>query len=197
MAPRASTRRSFGSENAPITGETGNPQILLTYFNLGEATLNGLDLGLDVNLSQRLSAKATLSLVDLSDVEAPDTPAAQEATALNAPSTKWTLGLDARNVGPFEGGVTFRHVTGYRFASGINVGQIPTFNTVDLSLSTALGDTGARLNVGVNNLFTCRSANPAENDPDSSCGFGVEHTEMVNMPSIGTNVFVGIRYHLP
>ena len=66
----------------------------------------------------------------------------------------------------------------------------------DLSLSADLGESGASLNFGVSNLFTCRSANPAENDTESACGFGEEHVEMINMPSIGTNVFLGVRYRL-
>lgn len=185
----------FTGEPSPITGETGNPQILLTYFNLGEATLNGLDLGADFRIDPRLNLSATLSLLDLDDVTAPDTPQGEEATALNSPSTKWTLGLDAHDLGEFSGGLTLRHVTGYQFLSGINAGKIPTFNTVDLQVGYEIEETGVQVNLGVSNLFTCRSANPAEDDPDSACGFGEEHMEMINMPSIGTMVFLGVRVH--
>ena len=194
--PFAGTSASFGSGTAPILSGAGRPQVVLTYFNLGEATLNGFDVGADVKLSEYVSASATVSVLDLSTVEAPATAAGTEATALNSPTTKWTLGLDARNIGRLTGGLTLRHVTGYDFRSGINIGNIPTFNTLDLALSTKLGESGARLNFGVNNLFTCRASNPAKGDTGSACGFGEEHMEMVNMPSVGTNVFVGLRYHV-
>ena len=30
--------------------------------------------------------------------------------------------------------------------------------------------------------------------PDSKCGFGQAHTEMLNMPALGTMLFVGLRW---
>jgi iron complex outermembrane receptor protein len=194
-AGAAATIPSFGTGTDPVSDDQGTPQIVLTYFNLGEATLQGFEVGTDVLLTDRLSATATMSWLDLKSVEAPETALGSEATALNSPSTKWTLGLDVTDLGPLEAGVTFRHVTGYQFSSGINSGKIPTFDTVDLYLSSALGNSGASLNVGVSNLFTCRSSNPATGDTESACGFDTEHVEMINMPSIGTNVFVGLKYH--
>ena len=58
-----------------------------------------------------------------------------EATALNAPSTKWTLGATAKDIGPLTAGLTFRNVNAYYFRSGINAGVIPTFGTLDANVS--------------------------------------------------------------
>ncbi|MEJ2540232.1 MAG: TonB-dependent receptor [Gemmatimonadota bacterium] len=185
---------SFADSGEPVTDEDGNPQILLTYFNLGQAVLQGLDLGANVVLTDRFTLSATTSLYDLESVDAPENAQGEEATALNSPTVKWTLGLNAVDLGPVTAGMTLRHVTGYEFRSGINAGKIPTFETVDVMMSTALWSTGADLNIGVSNLFTCRSANPATGDEERACGFGEEHIEMVNMPSIGTNFFLGVRY---
>lgn len=192
--PFDNSTASFGTETEEILGESDNSQIVLTYFNLGEATLRGMDFAADAILSEHWSARATVSLIELSDINTPDGPAGEEATSLNSPGSKFTLGLQAVDLGPVGGALTVRHVTGYDFRSGINSGEIPSFQTVDLSFSAALGASGASLNLGVTNLFTCRGANPAMDDTESACGFGEEHIEMVNMPSIGTNVFVGVRY---
>ena len=196
--PFAGTFAYRAGESTPVTGDTGNPQVLLTYFNLGKATLNGVDLGADLQVTPKVSLKSTVSLLDLKDVEAPETAVGAEATALNSPSAKWTLGAQFKDLGDFKGEATFRHVTGYPFRSGINVGRIPTFNTLDLGLAYEIAETGAQLTLGVSNLFTCRSEDLAETDPDerdSGCGIDKRHREMVMMPSIGTMVFLGVRYH--
>lgn len=190
--PFASTHASFGSETEPILGETGNPQVVLTYFNLGEATIRGTDLAARYMVSENVSAKATFSWVSLESRDT-TTAGAGEATALNAPNTKWTLGVNARDLGSFSGGATFRHVTGYQFHSGINEGKIPTFNTLDLTAAYELEGTGTQIMLNINNLFTCRAEDLTAGD-DGACGFFERHREMINMPMVGAVVVLGIRY---
>ena len=191
--PFAGTTASFGSETDPILGETGNPQVVLTYFNLGEATIRGLDLAARYQVSENIGAKATVSFVSL---ESRDTTVAgaAEATALNAPTVKWTLGANIRDLDNFSGGATLRHVTGYRFQSGINDGKIPTFNTLDLTAAYELEGLNTHLLLNVNNLFTCRAEDPALGETDGTCGFFERHREMVNMPMVGTVLVLGVRY---
>jgi hypothetical protein len=132
----------------------------------------------------------------------------EEATSLNSPNTSWTLGANAVDLGPFGAAFTVRHVNSYYFRSGINMGVIPTFTTADISLNYKIPNINALLNVGVANLFTCAGSHdylPAAQDPlrttrvnaDSKCGFDEKHIEMLNMPAIGTMVFVGMRFHIP
>ncbi len=185
---------SFGDGTDPIMSPAGNPQIVLTYFNLGQATITGTDMGARYRFSDHVSTKATLSWIELESRDVVEGAAGEEATALNAPNTKWTLGAEVRDLAAFSGGATLRHVTGYRFNSGINKGKIPTFNTLDFTLAYDLERFGSQLMLNVSNLFGCRSAD-AETGKDAECGFGVRHREMVNMPEIGTMVFLGIRYH--
>jgi outer membrane receptor for ferrienterochelin and colicins len=186
---------SFGDETAPILGDGGNPQITLTYFNLGEATVRGLDLGARYLMSDRLSARATFSYIDLTSRDVGTLPGGAEATALNSPGTKWTLGVQAREFGNFSGAATVRYVNGYNFQSGINVGRIPTFTSTDLSLAYDLPRFGSQVMVNLSSPFTCRSADPAIEGDDGSCGFGVRRREMVNMPMIGSMLVIGLRYH--
>ena len=96
-------------------------------------SVSGVDLGANFVATDHLELRGTLSTVKLSDLEVP--AGSEEATALNSPGTKWTLGASATNVGPWSGGLTFRNVNAYYFRSGTNVGVIPTFGTLDASVS--------------------------------------------------------------
>jgi hypothetical protein len=111
-------------------------------------------------------------------------------------------------VGPLTANITFRNVNGYYFRSGTNTGVIPTFGTLDASLSYRLPATfsNSQLQLSVANLYGCTTENvtystPAGGQPNSAiasddpgCGFGRKHVEMINMPQIGTMVFLGVRY---
>jgi hypothetical protein len=94
-------------------------------------------------------------------------------------------------------------VTGYRFRSGINNGFIPTFQTFDVTLSRRLPTIGAQVNLSVQNLFSCSGGyhevrvgqvSPGTFVKNRHCNFGQRHLEMINMPTIGTMIFLGVRY---
>ena len=185
---------------------TNGAQSVLTYLNLGKAKLKGMDAGVRWVLTENVAASGTLSLTKLSQVEKkPTDPAAVlEATALNTTPTKWNVGMDfnapERNL---LGGFTVRHVTGYNFRSGINAGSIPTFETLDITFGRRIPSLGAQLNVSVQNLAACSNgtyelfagqASPGTLMRKRGCNIGRRHLEMINMPSIGTMLFVGVRY---
>lgn len=185
-----------------IENEAGITPIVLTYFNLGEATLLGTDTRLDFLLTPSLTATSTFSWLKLDEMEVET--GFDEATALNSPNTKWSLGMSYDARGPLYGGLTVRHVNSYYFRSGINRGIIPTYTGLDLNVGYRL-PRGALLNVGVNNLFSCSgthgyadaTADPFRQgriDAASGCGMGRRQVQMINMPAIGTMVFAGIRY---
>jgi outer membrane receptor for ferrienterochelin and colicins len=206
------TNIGYAYQNGELVANSeGVPQLVFTYFNLGTAKIDGVDAGLDYVLNPKVSFAGTFSWLDLKSVE--DVPAAQaEATALNAPATKWTLGAKFDDIagfrtGRFQGGTTLRHVNSYYFRSGINMGVIPTFSTLDVNLGYRLPALNTTLSVGVSNLFTCSQDEPFTYAPTDAfktsptnksrkCGFDMRHQEMINMPSIGTMVFIGARYHM-
>lgn len=182
-------------------------QLVLTYFNIGEAKLQGIDAGFKFLVNKNVDISGTVSQTELTAIDtAGNATVAQkaEATALNSPVTKWTLGANGRNIfRNFGAGFTGRHVTGYRFRSGINNNWVPTFNTVDLNFSYAIPALRSQINAAVINAFTCRSdytygtgAQALEIvDSKRTCGFDEGHQEMVNMPRIGTMFFLGVRYN--
>ncbi|MGH7720342.1 MAG: TonB-dependent receptor [Gemmatimonadaceae bacterium] len=192
--------------NERLTGATGGPQIPLTYYNVGRAKIYGTDIGLRWLLTPAIAVSGTTSLQKLDKVESNATDPV-EATAFNSPTTKITVGMDFAEL-PAEnlsGGFTVRYVNGYSFLSGVNVGRIPTFTTFDFTLGYGLPRLGSRLNLSVQNLFSCRSGKttangfiaagrPAVYTENRECGFGKKHAEMLNNPEIGTMVFLGIRW---
>jgi len=184
--------RAFWPDGTEVTGEAGNPQIPLTYFNIGDADVRGLDFGATLIVNPRFDVKSTFSYIGLSS-DAAEAGPAREATALNSPSTKWTLGASFRDVGDLSGGATLRYVNGYRFLSGINQGKIPTHTNLDLTLRYQIPGTGVRLNATAQNLFSCGAAEP---DASTSCGLDERHIQMINMPAVGTMFYVGLQWDL-
>lgn len=199
-AAAAGTFAYQGSNTQRIQNGAGTAQTVLTYRNLGRARMNGIDAGVRYQVSPRIAALGTASVIDLKKLEVPTTiplsaSARNELSQLNAPTTKWTLGLDANGVGSRNllGGVTFRRVNRYYFASGINTGTIPGFGTVGANVGYKLPSLGAQLNLSVDNLFTCRKL-PVAGGGKADCGYGQRHLEMINMPEVGMMVFAGVRF---
>ena len=173
-----------------ILGTTNNNQTVLTYQNLGKATIYGVDAGLRVVLTPKIDLTSNFSWLKADSIEA--SPTDLDATALNSPTTKLGLGIATRDlVKNVYGGFGLRTVHGYDFRSGINRGYIQGFTTTDANLGYRIEQLDAAVQLNVVNLFGCRTT-PAGGG--SECGFGQKHREMINMPEIGTMVFLGIKY---
>ncbi len=186
---------------------TPSPTIVLTYYNLGDAKVSGVDLGLTALVINNIDVRATASTVKIDEVTVP-AGGSLEAVSLNSPTTKWTLGTTARDIGPVTAGLTWRNVNRYYFRSGTNTGVIPTFGTLDASLSVKVPTMqNALVNLSVGNLYTCSARNltyvPATPQPnmqiaseERKCGFDRKHAEMINMPEIGMMAFLGVRFNV-
>ena len=188
-----------------ITGVGGGPQIPLTYYNVGQAKVKGVDFGLRYLLTPNVVLTGTTSIQHLDTVIAKAGDPA-EATAFNSPTFKMTLGADGSNLfgSGFRAGVTFREVDGYNFLSGVNNGRQPTFMTFDARVGYDIPAYHASINLSVLNAFACRkgtttangwiaSGRPEVYDATSKCGFGTRHAEMLNTPMVGTMAFLGVR----
>lgn len=186
------------------TNAAGADQIALTYYNLGEATLSGVDMGLRYVLTPRVSLTSTMSALKLdSIIQKPGDPF--EATALNSPSLKATLGAESSDIafGVF-GGALVRFVKDYQFNSGVHAGRIPGLATLDLNVGRKF-TRNAMVTLSLQNLFACTSgtttppaflnaALPASYGRGWGCGFGRKHIELLNMPAIGSMAFFGVRF---
>jgi outer membrane receptor for ferrienterochelin and colicins len=214
--PYAPTLANYGIAYNTATGKAvgsevnSGSQVALTYINIGKAKISGIDAGAKYIITPTLTLASTVSLMKLDTIETPGgalASAGTEATAFNSPTTKWTVGLDqAQIVHSLSGGIMLRFVNEYFFRSGVNVGRLPGFNTVDINFGYDLPWENSKFMIRMQNIFTCTSgtttppalgiagANTATFTKDSKCGFGRQHQEMLNMPFIGPMLFAGVRY---
>ena len=187
---------------AKVTDQNGGPQIVLIYYNLGEATIDGIDAGLKYYFTDNVSAMGNVSLLKVDTIKTTNA----EATAINSTSAKVNAGIDWANVLPnTNAGFSMRYVNRYSFQSGVNRGIIPSFGTLDFSASYLIRS-GTRVTLQAQNLFSCvggtstppstgiSSGAVATYTVSHSCGFGQTHQEMLNMPAIGPLVFLGVRW---
>ena len=190
---------------AKVTDQAGGPQVVLIYYNLGEATIGGLDAGLKYYFTDNVSLSGNIGLLKVDTIKTTN----PEATAINSTSAKVNAGMDWTNVMPnVNAGFSMRYVNRYTFTSGVNRGMIPSFGTLDFSASY-LVRTGTRITLQAQNLLACvggTSTPPVGGISSSavtgnatytvkqSCGFGQTHQEMLNMPAIGPLVFLGVRW---
>ncbi|HEX6373252.1 MAG TPA: TonB-dependent receptor [Longimicrobium sp.] len=192
---------AYDADGNRINNTLGNPALTLTYYNLGSARLTGTDAGVNVVITPRINVRGTLSLIDISDVAVE--AGREESTTLNSPELKWTVGAGFQDFGRLTGGLSMRHVDEYYFRSGANRGFVPGFTTVDANLGYRIDRFNTQISLGVSNLFACGGRftyadtdvlfqNPT--DEARSCGFGEKHQEMINMPEIGTMLFLGVKY---
>ena len=199
--PAGNPTQAFDADGNLLKAPSGNPAYVLTYWNLGQAKVNGIDAGLNFVVTPKINVRGTVSTIDISDVEV--AAGREESTALNSPELKWSVGAAFQDFGRLTGGLTMRHVDEYYFRSGVNRGFIPGFSTLDANLGYRLDRFNTTLTLGVSNLFACGGsfeyadtdvlrANPVKEN--RSCGFGQKHQEMIYMPDIGTMVFLGVRY---
>jgi iron complex outermembrane receptor protein len=191
---------------AKITDAAGGPQVALTYFNAGQATVNGIDGGLKFYFTDKIDVSGSVSVVKIDTIIRKISDPA-EATAFNSPSVRITGGMDFLNVvKDVSAGFTTRYVSKYDFQSGVNYGLIPAFGTLDVNAAYTLSSSGTKLLLQAQNIFSCvggtttppvrgiSSANQAIYAPGRSCGFGQQHQEMINAPRLGPIVLVGIRW---
>jgi outer membrane receptor for ferrienterochelin and colicins len=192
---------AYDADGNRINNSLGNPALTLTYYNLGSAKLTGTDAGVNVIITPRINVRGTLSVIDISDVAVE--AGREESTALNSPELKWTMGAGFQDFGRLTGGFSVRHVDEYYFRSGANRGFVPGFTTLDANLGYRLDRFNTMLSLGVSNLFACggrftyADTDVLFQDPtdeNRSCGFGEKHQEMINMPEIGTMLFLGVKY---
>jgi iron complex outermembrane receptor protein len=188
---------------AKVTDQAGGPQVVLIYYNLGEATIGGLDAGLKYYFTDNVSASGNIGLIKVDTIKTTNL----EATAINSTSAKANIGMDFANVMPnTNAGFSMRYVNRYSFLSGVNAGIIPSFGTLDFSASYQIPRTNTRITLQAQNIFGCSggtstppatgisSGVPAIYTVKQSCGFGQTHQEMLNMPAIGPLVFLGVRW---
>lgn len=187
-----------------LNNRNGAPLIVNTAFNAGSGSFDGIDLVARYYFTNRYALAGTWSATKISSLESnPGDP--PEATAFNTSPVRMGLALEGSPRRELDINVATRYVMGYPFRSAVNWGHIPTFATLGVSARYRFsGRTSA--NLRLENVATCvagRSIPPAGGisaagqatyAPGQSCGGGMRHTEMLNMPQVGTMVMLGVRF---
>ena len=129
--------------------------VMLTYRNYGDISLNGLDLSLTYYLNSSLSFGANYSFVSKDLFEDVD---GLGDIALNAPKNKFGANVQYVNSDlGFGVGLRTRFVAGFPVRSGVYVGEIESYYTIDLNAGYEIPiGPRPRLSLTVQNLLDRR-----------------------------------------
>ena len=152
---------AFDDAGNLIADGTPAQGLLLTYFNFGEATVRGFDLGVNVYASEKVNFTSSVSYIDLYDFTSGD-----EASALrlNVPAWKLKGSATVQDVGVDNAfvSVTGRWQSEFPFAAGYwnsntffpdNDGKVPSRFTANLTAGYSLPAYGVSIQASVSNLF--------------------------------------------
>ncbi len=121
--------------NDPITGA---PLVnAVTYTNFGEVDTQGIEFGLNTNLTDDWLLNVTFNWFDFDTDDDVDP---------NAPETQFAFGLTYLGES-FDASVKFRSVDGFFWRAGVFQGEVPSYELVDLQATYHIND---RLEVGLN-----------------------------------------------
>ena len=142
-----------------IAEGTGLDGTLSTYFNFGEATVRGVELGIDYMASEQFSLSGNVTWIDLADFDSGDTGSTLD---LNVPDLKLKGSATMRNVGLDNYSITLsgRWQSSYVFRAGywnselmFDDGEVPSRFVADLSVNYTIPQAGVNLQLSVSNLF--------------------------------------------
>ena len=133
------------------TEQAGDPNaVMLTYRNYGDISLNGADFSLTYYLNHSLSVTGNYSFVskDLFETDLRE-------IALNAPKNKFGANIQYLNTDQGVGaGISMRYVAGFPMNSGVYIGDVESYYTIDLSAGYDLPfGPKPRLSLTVQNLL--------------------------------------------
>ncbi|MBI2504287.1 MAG: TonB-dependent receptor [Candidatus Latescibacteria bacterium] len=170
--------RLIGNPSAGVfvLDEKGIPregELTVTYLNFGEQVVWGLDLGVNVYASERVTLKGNASFIEADDLQAPE----GFDQSFNTPATTFNAVLSASDL-PIRGStvdLSVRRVSEFDFRTAAHVGTVPAYAIFDFNLGYQMRH-GVTYRLTVKNLF--------DND----------HIEMVDGPKIGRLVVAEIEY---
>ena len=133
--------------------------VVYTYRNVDQRVeLAGTDVAADYLIAPRVTVAGTYSYVSKGDFPEVD-GGNSEPLRLNSPQHKASAALQYDSpVNGWSGEVRYRYADAFRVNSAVYLGDVPTNNFVDLSVSKALTLNGrrARLSVNATNVFDNR-----------------------------------------
>jgi outer membrane receptor for ferrienterochelin and colicins len=148
---------AFDANNELVAGNG----FLFTYFNFGEATVRGLDVGLNIYANKNLNWTGSVSYIDLADFTQGD---GGQELLLNVPEWKLKSSITLRDYG-FDNyfvSLSGRWQAEYKFAAGYwqsdvfyadNDGFIPSRFTASATAGYTIPGYGVSITGSVSNIF--------------------------------------------
>jgi len=166
--------------------------VMLTSRNYGEVTLYGYNIALKAGILEGLTVGGSVSYVDKNFIPNLDGVA---DLSLNAPKFKYTLDAEYRSA---EYGLSvdarLRHVDGFRVNSGVYVGDVPGYSTIDLNIDYRVPFVdGLSATLTMQNLLTFVEQ-PQQGSDATSYEIEEGHVEFVGTPAIGRLVLGRLSY---
>lgn len=156
--------QAFDSDGNLIAEGSGLDGTLSTYRNFGEATVRGVEFGLDYVASEQFNLSGSVTWIDLVDF---DGGGAGPDLALNVPETKLKGSATLRNIG-IEGysmSLTGRWQSAYTFQAGywdsetlLEDDEVPARFVANLNVNYTIPQTDVGLQLSVSNLFNNEGA---------------------------------------
>jgi iron complex outermembrane receptor protein len=129
-------------------GPNGQPIVALaSYANFGRVDTQGIDVGLNFYVTDRWLVDASYSWFDFKVKE----KLGGDQLLPNAPENKYTVGI-SYNGDRLGTSLKYRWVEGFPWAAGIFIGDVPSYDVVDLGATYRLTD-HVELGLDVSNLL--------------------------------------------
>ncbi|HEX9945787.1 MAG TPA: TonB-dependent receptor [Thermoanaerobaculia bacterium] len=128
-------RGGLGANFAGLTSINGQPTLVLSYANSGVVDTQGVDVAFNYYVTSRWLADFSYSWFDFEVKERNE----RDQLLPNAPENKFNVGL-AYNADRFGASVKYRWVDDFPWAAGVFVGNVPSYDIVDLGFLYKLND---------------------------------------------------------
>ena len=130
----------------------GQPAVVASYTNAGTVDTEGIDFGINYYITNQFNFAVNYSWFDFEVQDfGPLTGAARDQLLPNSPenSASATVGYTGDR---FDASLGYRWVDDFRWAAGVFVGDVPSYDTVDLNANFDVTE-NFRLGLNVTNLF--------------------------------------------
>jgi len=127
--------RALGANYAGLTTVNGQPTLVLSYANAGNVDTQGVDVGINYYANNHWLFDASYSWFDFTVKQ----QLAGDRLLPNAPENKLSAGVTYTGE-RFSSAVKYRWVEGFPWAAGVFVGDVPSYNLVDLSAAYKVND---------------------------------------------------------
>jgi outer membrane receptor for ferrienterochelin and colicins len=187
--PAASFAASVASTAAAVPFGTvapdqrSNPSLVLTYRNFGDVSMWGADVGLEAEITPKVSALGSYSWVSKECFDQNDDGLCTSSIdlALNAPTNKGSFGLRYRDRGfrgsGLEVGARARFSGEFPMNSGVYIGTVKSYTVFDANAAYEIPQfEGATLALTVNNIFDKK------------------HQEFIGAPEMGMLALLQLTY---